>query len=627
MTSYVFDIETNGLLPEMDRIHCIVLMSTDSIEKCVYRSDKGGLNEALRLLEDADRIIGHNIMDFDIRAIQKIYPAWSPKGQVIDTLVLSRLIWPEIKTQDFARVRSKGFPAYMAGRHGLEAWGHRLGFHKGDYAKEMKAQGLEPWAAVNDSMVDYCVNDVELNVRLWHLIESKKPNPHAVMLEHEVWRHCLEQMRFGCDFDEQSASLLYAQLSAERATLARELKAAFGVWAVSRGPRMVKRSMKKFVESDEALDLVNRGTKKAPDLKRGYIEERIQDSQFTEVEFTEFNPASRPQIADRLMSKYNWKPTAYTDAGAPIVDEETLKGLDYPETKLLARYLLLQKRIGQISEGDQAWLKLSKGGRIHGRIDTNGAVTGRATHNRPNLAQVPRCGSYLGKECRSLFRASPGWSLVGADASGLELRCLAHYLARWDGGAYGDIILNGDIHTANQQAAGLPTRNDAKTFIYALLYGAGDAKIGSIIGKGPKAGKALKVKFMEALPAYKNLVKGISQAVKLRGYLTGLDGRILPIRSDHAALNTLLQSAGAVIMKQAMVNFHIAMACAGYHHGNDYRQVLWVHDEFQVECKPELAEFAGKTMVEAIRNTTADFNFRCPLDGEFKVGKNWAETH
>lgn len=159
------------------------------------------------------------------------------------------------------------------------------------------------------------------------------------------------------------------------------------------------------------------------------------------------------------------------------------------------------------------------------------------------------------------------------------------------------------------------------------MYGAGDAKIGSIIGKGPKAGKALKEKFMDALPAYKSLTSAIKKAVAANGFLKGLDGRILPIRSDHAALNTLLQSAGAVIMKQAMVNFHAAMNAAGHHHGKDYRQVLWIHDEFQVECKPELAEFVGKTMVEAIRKTATDFSFRCPLDGEYKIGKNWADTH
>lgn len=627
MPSYIFDIETNGLLPEMDRIHCIVMVDVDTAVVTVHRSDKGGINEALRLLEDADRIIGHNIMDFDIPGIQKIYGAWSPKGQVIDTLVLSRLIWPEIKTQDFANIKAKGFPGFLVGRHGLEAWGHRLGFNKGDYSKEMKAQGLDPWAVVNDSMVNYCINDVNLNLRLWQLIESKKYDPRSLQLEHDVWRHCLAQMRFGCAFDEVPAGELYAVLTAERATLDRDLKLAFGIWPVAKGGELVKKSMTRFVKTVYGHEEKNTGTKAKPDINQGYHDYRVEGAEITKVEFIEFNPASRQQIADRLTTKYNWKPVAFTDAGSAIVDETTLLGLDYPETKLLVRYLVLQKRIGQIAEGDNAWLKLVKNGRIHGRISTNGAVTGRATHERPNLAQVPRVGSYLGKECRSLFRATAGWVLVGADASGLELRCLAHYLAKWDDGAYGDIILNGDIHTANQHAAGLPTRNDAKTFIYALLYGAGDAKIGSIINKGPRAGKSLKEKFMLALPAYKSLVAAISRTVKRAGVLKGLDGRVLPVRSDHAALNTLLQSAGAVIMKQAMVNFHKLMLNQGLIHGPDYRQVLWIHDEFQVECKPELGTLVGETLVLAIRQTTTDFAFRCPLDGEFKVGKNWADTH
>ena len=208
---------------------------------------------------------------------------------------------------------------------------------------------------------------------------------------------------------------------------------------------------------------------------------------------------------------------------------------------MLSEYLLLNKRIGQLATGKQAWLKMEKKGRLHGRVNHMGAVTSRCTHANPNMAQVPSVGAAFGVECRSLFHSPQGYSLLGADASGLELRCLAHYMAAYDGGSYASVVLEGDVHTTNQEAAGLPTRNNAKTFIYGFLYGAGDEKIGKIIGKGSTEGRRIKNKFLKKLPALKNLKDAVSLAAKERGWIKGLDGRIIPIRHSHAALNTLLQ--------------------------------------------------------------------------------------
>jgi DNA polymerase I-like protein with 3'-5' exonuclease and polymerase domains len=207
------------------------------------------------------------------------------------------------------------------------------------------------------------------------------------------------------------------------------------------------------------------------------------------------------------------------------------------------------------------------------------------------------------------------------------LRCLAHYLARYDDGEYVDLVLNGDIHTANQEAAGLDTRDQAKTFIYALLYGAGDAKIGQIVGGSSRQGKQLRGKFMKNIPAYARLLKGVQAAANSRGRLKGLDGRYLHVRSAHSALNTLLQGAGAVIMKQAIVNFHGLMDHLGFTHGVEYKQVLFVHDELQVECASCYPEIVGQSLVEGMRMTAEDFDLWCPIDGEYKVGTNWAETH
>ena len=644
MTRLVFDIETDGLIPAMTTIHCIITKDPDTGRLTVYRADApGAIRAALAALAAADEVIGHNIAGFDIPAIQKLYPSWAPTGRVTDTLIISQLIYTDMRDRDTARLKKKPgcIPGNLAGRHSLESWGHRLGYHKGDYSKVMKERGLDPWKNLNDDMVDYCANDVELNAKLLGVMEAEQYAQTAIDLEHVVSRHCREQMAFGCAFDRAAAVELYGQLTRERAELERNLIAAFGSWFTPRGVERPKRTMRRFVVSEGGPE-----TRKAPAtraLQQGYFEIRTEGAFLTKVEEVEFNPSSRDHIANRLTALYGWKPREFTDTGKPKVDEETLDGLQYPEASLLIRYLLVDKRIGQLAEGEQAWLKvLENDGRIYGRITPNGAVTGRATHQRPNLGQVPKVGSPFGKECRALFRATPGWTFVGADASGLELRCLAHYMARWDGGAYADIVLHGDIHWANVIAMGLVApgtlrndaltehklvRNVAKTFIYAFLYGAGVGKIGSIVGKGPKAGAQLRKKFLEGLPALARLIEAMSRAAE-RGHLIGLDGRRLIVRSEHAALNTLLQGAGAIIMKQAMKNWHELMAAQGFHHGNDYRQVLWIHDEFQAECRTaEIAAVCGSTMVDAIRKVTSDFNLRCPLDGEHKLGANWAETH
>ena len=292
--------------------------------------------------------------------------------------------------------------------------------------------------------------------------------------------------------------------------------------------------------------------------------------------------------------------------------------------KTFNKYLLVSKRIGMLAEGSEAWLKsVKKDGRVYGYVNHNGAVTGRCTHRGPNMAQVPAVYSPYGTECRSLFIAPPGRMLVGVDASGLELRCLGHYMAKYDKGAYVRELLEGDIHTANQNAAGLPTRSDAKVFIYAFLYGAGPAKIGAIVGGSYREGKELQNRFLTKVPALKQLKEDVAYAVEERGCLIGLDGRRLSVRSKHSALNTLLQSAGALIMKQSTINMNRTLR----NHGIDYKQVAHIHDELQFEVKEDEAHQAADLLPACITQAGEQFKFRCPLDGEAKVGKNWAETH
>ena len=604
---YLFDCETNGLLDELDVIHCIAAINPDT-GKTIRGNDHGAsftVEYVLRLLMDADCIAGHNIIGFDIPAIQKVYPWFKPKGLIRDTLIMSRLIYTDLVERDFNF--SKKAPLFgknLIGSHSLEAWGMRLGEWKGDYAKECKAAGIDPWARWNQEMDDYCVQDVVVTWKLWQKLLSKGFGEESIQLEHDVAPIIERQTRYGFLFDAEKARRLEEVLVTRRTELADKLREAFPPWEAKDGPLFVP---------------------KRDNKTKGYVKGVPLQKYKTVV----FNPASRDHIANRLTTLYGWKPVQFTDSGKAKVDETTLEGLKYPEAELLTEYLMVEKRLGQLSEGKQAWFKSIKKstGRIHGRVTQNGAVTGRMTHSSPNLAQVPSCGAPYGEDCRELFCVPKGKKQVGADASGLELRNLAHFMARWDGGEYAEVILEGDIHTVNQCAAGLPTRNNAKTFIYAFLYGAGDEKIGSIVGKGRQAGAALKKKFLKGLPALDRLLTAVKSAANTRGYLIGLDGRKLHVRSDHAALNTLLQSAGAVVMKKALVILDRRLQELGYVPGVNYEFIANIHDEFQIECDEDIAEIVGNAAVESIRAAGDHFGFRCPLDGEYKIGNNWKECH
>jgi DNA polymerase I-like protein with 3'-5' exonuclease and polymerase domains len=547
----------------------------------------------------ADELIGHNVIGYDIPVAQKLYPWFSiDRDRVTDTLVLSRLIFPNLSDIDCqARAQMEG---KLIGSHSLRAWGYRLDLLKGDYTG-----GFESYS---DEMLEYNKQDVAVTERLYGLVgQHEALSKRASVLEHQVAHIVAQQERHGFVFDIPLSLELTATLQVRRAELTRQLQDAFPPWEVKED-----------------------FTPKKNDKKRGYV----KGVPTFKSRFVEFNPGSRHHIANRLKAMYGWKPKELTDKGQPKVDETVLSRLKYPEAKLLVEYLTIQKRLGMLAEGDNAWQKMVKqNGRIHGEVITNGAVTGRATHRNPNVAQVPKvpkdkdkkilygaAGMY-GYECRQLFAVPKDKVLVGIDVSGLELRMLAHYMGDRQ---YADVVVDpdGDIHTVNMKAAGLKTRDQAKTFIYAFCYGAGPGKLGSIAGGGAKLGKELQQQFLERTPALNALLLDVKAAAS-RGYLHGLDGRRLHIRSDHAALNTLLQSAGALVCKQWMVEVDRMLALKGW----DVHQVAWIHDECQFECDPNIADEFGQAAVECIRKAGEFFKISVPLTGEYKIGKNWAETH
>lgn len=576
----IFDIETNGLLDDLDRVHCLVLKDTSTNKVETYTDN---IQDGLKRLEQADCIVGHNIIKFDLPALKKVYD-FNYKGKLRDTLVLTRLIWSDIKEQDF---QTKDFPTKLIGRHSLQAWGVRLGNTKGDYTGS--------WEQFNDEMLSYCIQDVHVTDSLWKKICEKNYSEESIELEHKLAEIIYQQECNGFKFNTTKAQRLYSDLAAKRESLKQDLKNSFPDWEV-RTPFVPKVNNKKL------------------GYRKGIPTEKVQ--------VIEFNPSSRDHVANRLINLRGWKPKQYTNDGKPKVDEDVLKSLPYPESKVLVEYYTIEKRIGQLAEGRQAWLKLVKNNRIYGSVNTNGAVTGRATHSHPNVGQVPATSVPYGKECRELFTVDDENVLVGIDVSGLELRCLAHFMSRYDNGTYTKEVLDGDIHTANQKAAGLDTRAQAKTFIYALVYGCGAAKMGEILGKDVKAGKKIISDFMKRTPALKRLIEDVQQKAT-KGYIKGLDGRQLKIRSAHKALNTLLQSSGALICKQWIIDVHELI----HQHNLDCKQVAWVHDEIQIETRKENADELGRLAKQAIRNSEKKFNFRCELDCEYRVGKNWSQTH
>lgn len=641
MPRFASDIETDGLLDTLTRVHCIVNIDIDSGE--VFRYAPHGVTrthglplDGVKQLTTADEVAFHNGIKFDCPAIEKVFGIDLRENlgaRLRDTLVEARLVYSHIKELD-ARHRTKwNLPGKLFGSHSLKAWGFRLGVYKDDFGESTDWQNFTP------EMLDYCEQDVVVTRALVNRLDKDKYSSKALELEHRVAWLLAQQERNGFHFDEQKAVELYARIAAQRDKVEQEVKIRFGGWfALNKAGATDTLTSK--TGTTYKVKRPKRTINPNPDSK---VLPTVKDAPYTPIKWIDFNPTSRAHIAHVLKAK-GWEPKEFTDGGEPKVDEAVLSKLPlslFPqgEAKALARLFMLQKRIGQLAEGAQAWLKHCKkrplGMFIHGSVNPNGAVTGRATHSYPNVAQVPGGRAEFGRECRELFSVPPGWVLLGSDASGLELRCLGHFMARYDKGAYIKVILEGDIHSANQKAAGLPTRDNAKTFIYAFLYGAGDVKIGSIVAPNKpvsyqrKIGKALKAKFLRNTPALSKLREAVAEAAK-RGYVRGLDGRKVYVRSAHAALNTLLQSAGALICKLWIVYVEELALKAGLCHGwnGDFAFCAWVHDEIQVACRTkEIAEQLGQISKQAMKKTETFFSFRCPLDAEFGIGKSWADTH
>lgn len=568
----VLDIETNT---KHDHIWLVVTKDIDTGEVKTWKA-ADGLKE---FLEQCTLIVMQNGVSFDAPLLNRLWKTKIRLSQCFDTLLVSRLLDPS-----------------REGGHSLEAWGETLGKTKVEYRKiwnwitnnsESKTNGLEFDDPHMDLMEHYCKRDCEVTYKLYnHLtkeLAKQQFSDYSVELEHRVAAIIAQQERNGFRLDLPYATTLLADIQGKLDRIYESMQERWPPYELERISEKTGKTLK--------------------------------------PQTVTFNPGSRQQIAEKL-KELGWKPDKFTEKGSVIVDEAVLAKLDIPEAKMIAEYLLLQKRISQI----KSWFEEVKDdGRVHGKVITNGAVTGRMTHSSPNMAQIPNAGSVYGHECRECWTVDEGNVLVGCDASGLELRMLAHYMKDKE---YTDAVTKGsskdgtDVHTKNQKAAGLQTRDQAKTFIYAFLYGAGPAKIGSIVGGSAKEGQKLIDAFLKATPSLQTLRNTVAKYAS-KGFVPGLDGRKIWVRSEHAALNSLLQGAGAIVMKQALVLLDERIRKLKLR----AKFVANVHDEFQIECHHEDAELLGSTAKQCIIDAGVHFNLRCPLDGEYKIGRNWKETH
>ena len=571
------DIETDGL--DATKIWVVVCQDTSTKEVRIFQ-DKTNLR---RYLNTYKTIVGHNVLSFDIPILNKLWYMNISRERIVDTLILSQLFDPN---------REKG--------HSLAAWGHKLGMEKGEFCD---------FTCLSKEMVDYCIQDTKITTKLYeHLINKEKKDfsDISIELEHKIRFVINEQQEYGFYLNMQKAHMLMTETKSKAKEIETEVLSDIKPRA-----KFIKKVVPK-IKLDGEMSSV--GIKQIPDYKT------VVGGEFSTVEFQPFNLASPQQIVER-MQEYGWKPVELTPKGNPKVSERNLETVSSNAPKALqqlAEWKMLETRWKTV----EAWIDaVDDDNRVHGKVRTMGAITGRMTHSEPNMANVVASYKPYGKECRDCWTIEDtnNYSLVGIDAKGLELRMLAHYM---DDAEFTEAVVNGDPHTLNQKAAGLPTREAAKTFIYALCYGAGSQKIGSIINGSSRDGERLKQKFFKNMPKLSALIKKVQEYAK-RGYIRGIDGRRLLVRSPHASLNTLLQGAGAICCKQWSILLYEEIEKLGL----DAHLVNTIHDEQQYECHKKdvdkLCEIADTTMQEV----GVGFNMNIVLNADAKVGTTWAETH
>jgi DNA polymerase I-like protein with 3'-5' exonuclease and polymerase domains len=651
-----FDLETDGLLPDLSKVHMAILVDLETRETLGYTDEpwkvqgasqepSGTIQDALDILSEADLLVTFNGWDFDMLALEKLYPEWDYQGYHLDLMVHGATIRPYdmLKRFDASLIKKGRMPKWMLGRESLEAWAIRAG-------GELKDDYKGPWETLTPEMWDYGLQDGRTTASVYHwMMQSKFRVPWMTMwIEQEVGRIVGRQRANGWRIDVPYLQWLDGQLAQDCQKAKGTMAAAFGDWyrvdkqkVSGRLFRNPKGRWKAFQTKEIPSDLLESDRYQSWPVKIPRKTMRRKGIQYTEgacytpIELHKFNPNARQDVYRGLNRRYGWEPNQRTDTGAPKVSEETLSGLEWPEAQAAHRYFLLSK----ISGYTAAWLKQERNGRLYGHVNTNRANTRRMTHQSPNLAQVPAKGALYGEECRRVFTGDDGWVLVGADAEQLELRCLAKRLAPYDGGSYAEELLSGDAHTLHiSAAAGIPResvtseiRKGGKTVTYAFLYGAGNNKLAQsyrpIQGVPKRTGKAIREGYEKGIKGLGPVIESLQSQIAERGYIRALDGGKLFSRSEHSALNLQLQSDGALVMKVALIFADQILAEAGYSEGRDFKFVGNVHDEAITTCRPELADVVGRALVGGMRRAGEWFNYPLPIEGQYLIGSNWSETH
>jgi DNA polymerase-1 len=630
----LFDIE--GEVPEgtkgdyadaTKQVFCIVTIDLDTDEVCEFRPHQ--IKEGLAHLGRASLLAGHNITRYDLPVLARLHGFNYRDIELHDTLCMSDAAFPGATRwkEDSRLTRTNKhmlrFPKKLMGKHSLESWGWRVNDHKEEYAG-----GFDAWS---EEMQAYCVQDCRTNVSVYRFLSMRVP-ANVSALESRVSTILYRQQKHGVPFDRDSAVALMLPLAKEQEDLATELTAMVPEWWAPKGkPVVPKRDL--------------RSKKYAPG-ELGF-KDTAKDCEYQPMELIEFNPGSAEHIIRLFKRKYRWQPQEFAPKGQPKTGYAVLNELPYPEAPKLARYGMLTKLLQYLSEGNNGWLKHVRAGRLHGRVRSVGTVTHRMSHSSPNLGNVPSAKKPYGKECRRLFKAPAGKRIVGCDAAQLQLRLLAHYVARYDGGAFASVFTSDDPdpHTYMMKGTGIPSREHQKTFTYAMLFGAFDHRLGMTIINGlrslasldewdgtvPRMNKARSIgktarRGLSKLLNASALDKALAASVK-RKHLLSLDGRRLPVPSQHRALVTLLQGGEAVVMKMALVECDNLLHDQFGPAGDTWEFVLNVHDEWQVEADTEIAEGVGKIMSEAFINTGHNLNLRVPLSGDYSVGLTWGDTH
>jgi len=610
MKSLIFDIETNSR--DVDRVTmvwCICLLDPDSgAEQAFGRSQ---LPSALQLLQSADRLIGHNIHQYDLPVLERLYGV-TPAAMVVDTLVLSRAFYNGLTDE-----------ADQYGRHGLEAWGKRLDCHKGDWSD---------FSCFHPKMIDYCMQDCRVVRKLRdHLLQLDCVTASAADLELQYETLLRDIERNGFSLDVAGVGRLRDKLASRMVRLQQYLDQHFPpVTTETDKPEYY--SYKHRQPSSELFDaeeFPRHATKTALEQWRkqhGIKPREVEIVAGPPRTRTEHFNANSPQQVVRVLRDLGWEGSKTNESGSIKTSENLLWNSGLPAARLIAAY----RGYSKLHAFTKQWLKYQRNGRLYPHFIGNRAATGRSACRAPNIQQIPSTGrrhsgmrvlDKYGRQCRQLFRPQDGYVLVGADLAGIEVRLLGHRLAPYDDGEFSRRVASGeDIHQLNADGIGI-SRARAKTVLYGSMYGMGAASLSESIETTKKEAQGIISAFTTGIPGFADMKRVLLECRKKTGRIPLIDGRQIQVTSEHKVLNYAIQGDAAILMK------HWVLESAKQLADMSYRTMAVVHDEIQSECLPEDADGVIETLKRTATDVGKQLGFAVPIAADARQGKNWHETH